>query len=399
VNATFKGPLSGLKVLEFGQIAAGPFAGSLLADLGADVVKVEKPNGGDDLRQWPPLTPGERGDPYSENFASVNRNKRSLCADLKDPAQIERLLTLCARSDVLLENYRSGVLDRLGLGYERVRSVAPKLVYCSVNGYGQSGPYAGKGAFDATIQAISGVMSVTGEAGRAPVKCGVPIGDFGTGLYAAYCILAAVLRARETGEGAQINCSMLGAMLGIAALQTSEFFGTGKAPKARGSAHPRSAPYQAFQAADAPFMLAAGNDKLWHDVCEVVGRPELKADERFLNHSLRARNQAELAAVLQPIFATRSKADWLKALDARGVPCAPINDYAELLSDPHVVEKRWVRRMELPNGKETRTMAFPADISGYEFQVYRSPPLVGQHTEEVFAEWVSEAGRGERCLG
>lgn len=387
MNASFRGPLSGLRVLEFGQIAAGPFAGSLLADLGADVVKVEKPVGGDDLRQWPPLTEGIDGERYSENFASINRNKRSLCADLKNPADVARLLSLCTRVDVLIENYRPGVLARLGLGYDDVHALAPRLVYCSVNGYGQDGPYSRKGAFDATIQAMSGVMSVTGEADRPPVKCGVPIGDFGTGLYAAFCMTAALLRARESGQGAFIDCSMLGAMLGIAALQTSEYFGTGRAPRARGSAHPRSAPYQVFEAKDAPFMVAAGNDKLWHDVCDVVGLPDLKHDPRFQSHSARASNQAALEALLQPVFRTRDKAAWLTELDARGVPCAPINSYADILDDPHVAGKRWVRDMELPNGARTRTTAFPMEMSDYAFDVYRPPPRLGEHTEEVFTEW------------
>ena len=388
-NAGSRGPLAGLKVLEFGQIAAGPFAGCLLADLGADVVKVERPDGGDDMRHWPPLSAGAQGPGYSENFASINRNKRSIAVDLKDAAQVERLKRLCAGADALIENYRPGVLDRLGLGYEALRAVAPRLVYCSISGYGHTGPYAGKGAFDATIQGMSGVMSVTGEPNGPPVKCGVPLGDFGAGLYGAFCITAAILRARETGEGAFIDCSMLAGLLAMAALQTSEFFGTGRAPKRLGSAHPRSAPYQGFQASDAPFMLAAGNDKLWLSVCDAIAMPELKTDPRFETNALRARNQEPLVAVLQRVFATRTKAEWLEALDRHGVPCAPINTYAEVIEDPHVRAAGWVRDMTLPNGHATRTIAFPMGISGYEFDVYRAPPLLGEHNEEVFAQWLA----------
>ena len=382
------GPLSGLKVLEFGQIAAGPFAGSLLADLGADVVKVEKPEGGDDMRQWPPLSAGAEGPSYSDNFASINRNKRSIVVDLKDPAQVARLKLLCAKADAILENYRPGVLRRLGLGFEDLRATSPRLVYCSINGFGHDGPYAGKGAFDATVQGMSGVMSVTGEPDGPPVKCGVPLGDFGAGLYGAFCITSAILRARETGQGAFIDCSMLGGLLGMAALQTSEFFGTGVAPARLGSAHPRSAPYQGFQASDAPFMIAAGNDKLWLAVCEVVGMPALKADPRFATNALRARNQKQLQPILQQVFANRTKAEWLQALDARGVPCAPINNYAEILDDPHVRATGLVRDMTLPNGHATRTVAFPMKISDYEFSVYRNPPRLGEHDAEVFAEWL-----------
>ena len=385
------GPLSGLRVLEFGQIAAGPFAGSLLADLGADVVKVEKPAGGDDLRQWPPVSIGTGGDGYSENFASINRNKRSITLDLKDPAQVERARHLCTAADAVLENYRPGVLERLGLGYAALSTVSPKLVYCSVNGFGHSGPYASKGAFDATVQGMSGLMSVTGEPDGPPVKCGVPVGDFGAGLYAAFCITAALLQARATGRGARIDCSMLGGLLGIAALQTSEYFGTGNTPRRLGSAHPRSAPYQGFQASDAPFMVAAGNDKLWRGVCDAVGMPQLKDDVRFVTNALRAQNQAALAMELAPAFARRSKAEWLAELDRRGVPCAPINTYAEILSDPHVAASGLVREMTLPNGRTTRTVAFPMKISGYEFSVYRNPPALGQHNGEVFDEWLGES--------
>jgi len=384
------GPLAGLKVLEFGQIAAGPFTGSLLADLGADVMKVERPDGGDDMRRWPPLSEGPAGERYSENFASINRNKRSITADLKDAAQVARLKKLCERADVIIENYRPGVLQRLGLGYDALRIAQPKIVYCSISGFGHSGPYAKRGAFDATMQGISGVMSVTGEPDGAPVKCGVPLGDFGAGLYAAFCIVSAILRARETGEGAQIDCSMLGGLLGMAALQTSEYFGTGSAPKRLGSAHPRAAPYQGFQASDAPFMIAAGNDKLWHSVCDVVGLQELKADPLFQTGALRAANQKALEAILQREFSKRPKAEWLAEFDRHGVPCSPINDYAEVLADEHVQATRLVRDMTLPNGRKTKTIAFPMAISGHEFDVYRGSPLLGEHNDEVFRQWLEE---------
>ncbi len=388
MNASAHGPLAGLKVLEFGQIAAGPFAGSLLADLGADVVKVERPDGGDDMRHWPPIVAGTSGEGYSENFASVNRNKRSITVDLKDATQLARLKRLCDQVDVIVENFRGGVLKRLGLGHPELARSNPRLVYCSINGFGQSGPYAGKGAFDATVQAISGIMSVTGETRGPPAKCGVPVGDFGAGLYGAFCVLAAVLQARETGRGAFIDCSMMAGLLGMAALQTSEYFGTGQTPQRLGSAHPRAAPYQGFQAKDAPFVIAAGNERLWHEVCDAAGLPELKSDPRFNPQSERARNQKQLAAILQPVFATRNKAEWLAEFDRRGVPCAPINTYPEILADPQVAHLRLVQDMTLPNGKRTRTVAFPMKMTGYEFSVYRHPPLLGEHTEEVFAEWL-----------
>lgn len=385
-----QGPLVGIRVLEFGQIAAGPFAGSLLADLGADVVKVENPAGGDGMRAWPPLTAVEGGEVFSENFASVNRNKRSIAVDLKDAESVRRLVELATKADVVVENFRAGVLKRLGLGEAALRKANPRLVYCSISGYGQTGPYAEKGAFDVTVQGMSGLMSVTGEEGRPPVKCGVPVGDFCAGLYAAYAITAQVMRARETGEGAYIDCSMLGSLIGVAALQTSEFFGTGKPGRRIGSAHPRNAPYQAYRAKDDYFIIAAGNDALWRAVTELVDMPQLADDPRFKTQLDRARNQLDLAEILEAPFRKRTAAEWLTLMDARGVPCSPINTYPEILNDPQVQAMRLVRPMRLPNGVETRTVAFPVAISGYEFEVNRPPPALGAHTDEVAREWLAE---------
>ena len=263
-------PLDGVRVIEFCNVAAGPFCGMLLADLGADVIKVEHPDGGDTMRAWPPITEG-----YSENFASLNRNKRSVTLDLKQPEARQQARGLVLDADVLIENNRPGVMSRLGLGYEALQRDKPSLVYCSISAFGQEGPRSGEGGFDLTIQAMSGIMSVTGEPDGAPVKCGVPVSDFCAGLYAAYAIAAVLMRVRNGGAGEYIDVSMLGASLGIAALQTSEYFGTGRDPKKLGSAHPRNAPYQAFKAKDGYFAMAAGNDGLWRATCEALGRGDL----------------------------------------------------------------------------------------------------------------------------
>ena len=384
-------PLSGIRVLELGQIAAGPFAASLFGDLGADVVKIERPDGGDGMRQWPPLRDPSNtrdGDAYSENFASVNRNKRSVALDLKNKDDIKTLKALVAKADILVENYRPGVLPRLGLGYEDLKLVNPKLVYCSISGYGQTGPYARKGAFDVTVQAIAGMMSVTGEAGAPPVKCGVPIGDFCAGLYAGFSILAMLRGVEASGVGAHIDCSMLGSLLGVAALQTSEYFGTDQAPQRLGSAHPRNAPYQAFEASDTYFVIAAGNDKLWHEVCVAVNLPEMAQDTRFLTQSDRAQNQQDLVAILAPIFKSRSAADWLDEMDNRNVPCAPINDFAQILADPHVHHMELVKPLNLPNGTTTNTVAFPMSITGVDTGKVQPPPSLGAHNAEVIDEWL-----------
>lgn len=391
ISEDARGPLRDVRVLEFGQIAAGPFTGSLLADLGADVVKVERPDGGDGMRNWPPLSANEDGVTYSENFASLNRNKRSIAVDLKDPASIEKLKTLVRAADVLVENFRAGVLERLGLGYADLKAMNPRLVYCSISGYGQTGPYATRGAFDVTVQGMSGLMSVTGEEHGNPVKCGVPFGDFCAGLYAAYAIIAALREAERTGEGACIDCSMLGALIGVAALQTSEYFGTGKVPAALGSAHPRNAPYQAFMASDEYFIIAAGNDRLWKEVAEAVGLPDLVDDPRFLTQNDRARNQKELVSILEPRFAEKPAQHWMDEMERRGVPYSPINNYEQTLADPQVQAMNIVRPLRLPNGVETRTTAMPLVMSGYEFSVRQPPPELGEHTEAVFEDWLTAA--------
>ncbi len=389
-RADLVGPLAGVRVLEFGQIAAGPFTGSLLADLGADVVKVENPAGGDGMRSWPPLTPDANGELFSENFASINRNKRSIAVDLKNPESLKSLKDLIGVCDIVVENFRAGVLRRLGLGFDELVKRNPRLVYCSISGYGQTGPYAKKGAFDVTVQAMSGLMSATGEDGRPPVKCGVPVGDFGAGLYAAYAILAALLKARETGQGSYIDCSMLGSLIGMSALQTSEFFGTGKGGGRLGSAHPRNAPYQAFRASDDYFVIAAGNDTLWGEVAQALGLPELTDDPRFLRQADRASNQLELEKILNERFASKTADEWLLEMDRRGVPCSPINTYADILADPQVAEMRLVRDLALPNGVVTKTTAFPVAMSNYEFTVRLAPPQLGEHSNEVVDDWLGD---------
>lgn len=382
-----QGPMAGIRVLEFGQVAAGPYVGSLLADLGADVVKVERIGSGDGMRSWPPLTPNAEQETYSENFASLNRNKRSIALDLKDPEQVARLKGLCHQADVVVENYRPGVMDRLGVGYEALAEENPRLVFCSISGYGQTGPYAKRGAFDVTVQAMSGLMSVTGESDSGPVKCGVPVGDFCAGLYAAYSIAAALLDRDRNSKGRFIDVSMLGSLIGISALQTSEFFGTGQSAGRIGSAHPRNAPYQAFRAKDDYFVIAAGNDKLWRSVCDIVGQPELADQPRFATQLDRASNQMELAVILEQTFVTQSAAHWISLMEEHGVPVSPINSIEDMLEDPHVEAMGIITDLELPNGVKTRTTGFPVGIEGFDFSIRRNPPLLGEHNDEVFSEW------------
>ena len=371
-------PLAGVRVIEVCNVAAGPFCGMLLADLGADVIKVENPEGGDTLRSWPPITEG-----YSENFASLNRNKRSVTLNLKNPADIALFRQLAADAQVLIENNRPGVMDRLGVGFEALSALNPALVYCSVSAYGQTGPRSQEGGFDLTIQAMSGIMSVTGDPGRPPVKCGVPLADFSAGLYAAFGIVSALRQAEATGRGTHLDIPMLGATLGIAALQTSEFFGSGRDPVQLGSAHPRNAPYRVFRSRDGYFGMAAGNNALWRAVCETMGREDLLGDERFTSPTLRAKHQNELLVILEADFEQADTATWLERFRAAGVPCAPINTYSQVLDDPQVAHMEWVQALELPNGVRTRTFGSPMRFSGQGPAIHRRPPALGEHNDEV----------------
>lgn len=379
-------PLAGIRVVEFCHVAAGPFCAMLLADFGAVVTKVEPPEG-DGLRQWPPLTDG-----YSENFAALNRGKRSLVLNLKDPADRDRARALVLDADVLVENNRPGVMQRLGLGWDWFGPRKPALIYCSISAYGQTGPRSTEGGFDVTLQAVAGVMSVTGEPGGAPVKCGVPIADFTAGLYGAFTITSLLARVRAGGAGGQIDIPMFGTTLAVAALQTSEYFGTGRNPVKLGSAHPRNAPYQAFRARDDWFVIAAGNNRLWASVCKVVDTPELMTDDRFLTPSLRAVNQGALKLLLEQKFAARDAAQWLALFEAEGVPSAPINGYAQALADRQANHLQLVQDVALPSGRMTKTVACPVWLDGAPVPLAANLPMLGEHGRPTASTSASETG-------
>jgi crotonobetainyl-CoA:carnitine CoA-transferase CaiB-like acyl-CoA transferase len=364
-------PLKNVRVIEFCQIAAGPFAGLLLADMGADVIKVESPEG-DGMRNWPPHSGG-----YSENFASLNRGKRSVVLDLKNKENLSKATALCLSADVVLENFRPGVMNRLGLGYEVLKEAKPEIVYCSISAFGQEGPRSQEGGFDVTLQAIGGVMSVTGEPGGAPVKSGVPLTDFAAGLYAAFSIVSCLFEKK----GRHIDVPMLGTTLAIAALQTSEYFGSGKDPRKLGSAHPRNAPYQAFRCKDGHFVMAAGNDDLFRRACEGFQCVSLLNDSRFSSTALRAENQTALKEILEKAFATLTAEQCLGIARKQGVPCAPINTYSEALADPQVEHYGWVQPLDLPSGI-TKTFVSPLTKN----QKPGKPPALGEHTEEVLRQ-------------
>ncbi|MBU6322909.1 MAG: CoA transferase [Burkholderiaceae bacterium] len=375
-------PLAGIRVLEICNVAAGPFCALLLADLGADVIKLENPGAGDTLRAWPPHT-GPENDRLSENFASLNRNKRSVTLDLKNPDDNAKAKNLIANADVLIENNRPGVMKRLGLDFDSALAINPKLIYCSISAYGQTGPRANEGGFDVTIQAMSGIMSVTGEPDGAPVKCGVPVADFTAGLYGAMSICAQLRAVAQTGKGVHIDVPMMGTSLAIAALQTSEYFGVGKDPVKLGSAHPRNAPYQAFKAKDDYLVMAAGTQALWETVCQILKSPELLKDERFTSTALRAKNQIALKELIEVILQKDTAANWIAQFSQAGVPCCPINQYSAVLNDPQTLAMGWVQPMVMANGQQTKTVINPIKFNGTTAPIERRPPRLGEHNSEI----------------
>lgn len=385
MNEDLSRPLTGVRVLEFGHVAAGPFAASLLADLGADVVKVEPPSG-DQMRSWPPLVSDEKGT-FSHNFASVNRNKRSVTANLKDSHEAAQVHALSREADVIVENYRPGALDRLGFGFDAVSAGHKGMIYCSISGYGLKSPYVANGAYDVVIQGMSGLMSITGEPDGKPVKAGVPVADFISGLYGAYTVAALLPQVRGSGRSVHVDCPMLDCLLGTSALQTSEYWGSGREPRRMGSAHPRNAPYQAYQASDRDFIVAAGSHKLWLVVCEVTDLEHLVNDPRFVDQERRAANQVALAEILQERFVNKPASVWVKELSSRGVPASLVNTFGDILADEHVTATHLVRDVDVPIAGPTPMVVFPARIGDHPSETYNSPPWLGEHNDEVLREW------------
>jgi crotonobetainyl-CoA:carnitine CoA-transferase CaiB-like acyl-CoA transferase len=353
--------------------------------MGADVIKLESPGSGDTLRAWPPHT-GPEGDRLSENFASLNRNKRSITLDLKNPQENAQAKALLASADVLIENNRPGVMKRLSLDFETLSAINPKLLYCSISAYGQTGPRANEGGFDVTIQAMSGIMSVTGEADGAPVKCGVPVADFTAGLYGAMSICAQLRQVQATGQGVHIDVPMMGTSLAIAALQTSEYFGVGRDPVKLGSAHPRNAPYQAFLAKDDYLVMAAGTQSLWETVCRILHCTDLITDPRFANTAMRAQNQFALKALIEATMQSNTAEHWIAAFSQAGVPCCPINRYSDVLADPQTIAMTWVQPLEMANGHKTHTVGSPIKFNGAGAAISRRPPRLGEHNNEILGE-------------
>lgn len=381
--------LEGVRVLDLTRALAGPYCTMMLGDLGADVIKVERPGRGDDSRGWGPPFAGEPYGPYpgeSAYFIAVNRNKRSLTANLKSPEGQEVMRRLAGVSDVLVENFRTGVLDRMGLGYEEMHGLNPRLVYCSISGYGRTGPYAERPGYDVIIQAEGGMMAITGPEEGPPSRVGVPIVDITAGMFAATAVLAA-LRARDlTGEGQLVDVSLLDTQVALLANVASNYLVGGAEPRRLGNAHPNIAPYEAFPARDRWFALAAANERQWAVLCDVIGRPELKDDPRFATNGARVSNRPELVTVLNDVFAARDADEWLPDLREAGLPCGPINTVPDVFDHPQAQARDLALETEHPTAGPVRLTGFPYKLSQTPAEVRQPPPLLGQHTEEVLTE-------------
>jgi formyl-CoA transferase len=390
--------LDGIRVVDLTQVMAGPFCTMQLGDLGADVIKVEPPGTGDLSRSMGGAHLRMRG-PDNAPFFALNRNKRSVVLDLKRESDRAALLALARSADVFVENFRPGVTRRLGVDYATVSQQNPRIVYASLSGFGQDGPYADRPGFDLIAQGMSGIMSVTGEPGGRPVKCGVPIADLAAGLYAVTGILAALIARATTGRGQHVETSLFEAALGLSVWEATEYWATGRAPGPMGSAHRLNAPYQVFRTRDGHLTLAALTQQQWRQLCSVVGRESLAADARFATNDARMSNRAELAGALEDALAAETTETWVGRFLAAGVPAGPIQTYAEVFDDPHTIARRMVEEIEHPVEGRVRTLGFPLKMSETPPRVRRAPPRLGEHTQEVLRELGLVRAAGPRSPG
>lgn len=368
--------LDGVRVIELTQIMAGPFCGQVLGDMGADVIKVEPRDGGDQTRR----SMGEAA------FRAVNRNKRSIALNLKDPADQDTLHRLVRTADVLLENYRPGVAAKLAADYATLREVNPRLIYASISGFGQTGPYAQRPGFDLIAQGMSGVMSVTGEPGGNPVKAGVPVSDLSSGLFCAIGILSALHARERTGEGQQIDTSLWEGAFALTIWETAELWATGSVPQPLGSAHRISAPYQALRTRDGYVTVGGNSDRLYARLCEAIGRPELISDARFESNLDRMAHRPELVVELEAALTTRTTSEWVESLLAAGVPAGPLHNVQQVVDDPHTKAREMVVEMQHPEAGTVQGLGIPVKLSATPGSIRRPAPLVGEHTDEILAE-------------
>ncbi|PIU47840.1 MAG: formyl-CoA transferase [Candidatus Hydrogenedentes bacterium CG07_land_8_20_14_0_80_42_17] len=373
------GALDGIKVLDLSRVLAGPYGTQILADHGAEVWKVEIPGKGDDTRAFgPPFQNGE-----SAYFMSVNRNKRSITINMKSNDGIEIIKNLLLKADVLIENFRPGTLDKFGLDADSALKMNPRLIYCSVSGFGQTGPWSRKPGYDLAIQGMGGIMSLTGEPDGPPTKVGTSIADIISGIYAAQGILLALVARNKTGRGQKIDISMLDGQISLLTYQAGIYFAEGKSPMRKGNQHPTICPYETFKTKDGYLNLAVGNDKLWLSFCELINRPDLKSDERFTTNPKRVACRNILFPILSEIFSTRSTAEWISLLEKAGIPAGPIFTVEEVLEHEQTKAREMVVAMEHPKAGRIRLTGIPIKLSDTPGKIKTPPPVAGQHTEEI----------------
>jgi crotonobetainyl-CoA:carnitine CoA-transferase CaiB-like acyl-CoA transferase len=375
-------PLAGIKVIEVGVAMAGPFCGMTLGDYGAEVVKIERIGEGDETRHWPPYFPGAVG----YYFAAANRNKRSLSIDLKQAEGIDILRQLAAGADVLIDNFRVGALDALGIGYDALAAINPRLIYCGISGFGTSGPRKHDRANDIFMQAFSGNMSITGEEGRGPVKAGISVADVGAGMFGVIGVLLALQARQGSGRGQRVDTSLMEGQLAMLSYHLTSYFATGRPPVRRGAASQLSVPYQAFQATDDWVVVAAFTQRMWQGVCNAIERPEWVADERFCSSDQRAANRAILIPMLAAVFATATVEEWVTRLSAQGVPCTSVNSIDQVVKDEQVAARDMIVEIEHPTAGKIRMAGLPVKLSANPGSVRRHAPLLGEHSAEVLRE-------------
>ncbi|ACB33118.1 L-carnitine dehydratase/bile acid-inducible protein F [Leptothrix cholodnii SP-6] len=391
------GALGGLRILDLTRVLAGPWCTQTLADLGADVIKIERPGAGDDTRHWgPPYAKDEAGHDTHEAayFLAVNRNKRSVTLDIASEAGQALIRRLVPQCDVLVENYKVGDMARYGLDYDSLSALHPGLVYCSITGFGQTGPYAPRPGYDFIVQGMGGFMSVTGERdgapGGGPQKAGVAIADLATGAHAVIAILAALRHRDRTGEGQYLDIGLLDVQVSLMANMASNYLATDRAPVRWGNAHPNIVPYQVFKVADGWVIVACGNDHQFGKLVDAGQRPELATDPRFATNPARVRHREQLVALLEPMMLTRSRDAWIATLEEVGVPCGPINDLADVFADPQVIARQMRLDMPHPTAGQVSVPASALKLSATPVSYRRAPPLLGEHTAEVLKELASQ---------
>ncbi len=385
-----QGPLDGIRILDLSRVLAGPFGTQVLADLGAEVIKVERPGVGDETRTWgPPYVTDPQGEDTTESayYLCANRNKRSVTVDFSRPRGVALVKRLLARCDALVENFKVGGLAKFGLGYEQLRDEFPGLVYCSITGFGQTGPYAHRPGYDMMAQGMGGLISITGEPDRPPSKVPVAINDIMTGMYTGVAMLSALRHRDLTGEGQHVDVGLLDVQISWLANVASNYLVGGRIPQRLGTAHPNTVPYQVFPTGDGFIIIAANNDGQFERFCEVAGAPDLLDDPDFTTNALRVRNRGRLVPMVEAITRTRGTAAWMEALEAAGVPCAPVNTMDQVFADPQVQARGMQIRMPHPlAGAEVPLVGSPVKLSGTPVSYRRAPPTLGEHTEEVLSE-------------